>query len=116
MKESEIIDVSESQTTQVLESSSITKGKAPGLGVRSIFGMRSARASEELGSGDGGGWMESTKLERLVMELQKMKRDRAGAKAVVFSQVSVCLSLANQNEDTEFLRENCEIIFRLVVT
>lgn len=89
MKESEIIDVSESQTTKVLESGSITMGKAPGLGIRSVFGVRSVRAGEELSSGDGGGWMESTKLERLEMELQKMKRDRAGAKAVVFSQVSV---------------------------
>lgn len=91
MKESEIIEVSDSQTTQVLENDSITKEKASGLGVRSVFGVRSARAGEELGSAHGGGWMGSTKLERLEMELQKMKRDRASAKAVVFSQVSVSI-------------------------
>lgn len=41
-----------------------------------------------LGSDGPNGWVGSTKLSRLEMELGEMRRKRPGAKAVVFSQVN----------------------------
>ena len=39
--------------------------------------------------GGGAGWVGSTKLGRLEMELREMRRRRPGSKAVVFSQVYI---------------------------
>ena len=57
----------------------------------SIFGATAASATSgggvqvRGGCDSEGGWVGSTKLERLELELREMKK-RAGAKAVVFSQ------------------------------
>ncbi|CAM9969208.1 unnamed protein product [Ectocarpus sp. 12 AP-2014] len=46
------------------------------------------------GGGGGGGWIGSTKLARLELELQEMRTKAPGAKAVVFSQWTHMLDLA----------------------
>ncbi|CAM9160862.1 unnamed protein product [Scytosiphon promiscuus] len=49
------------------------------------------------GGGAGGGWIGSTKLARLEFELREMRKKRPGAKAVVFSQWTHMLDLAERS-------------------
>ncbi|CAM9576603.1 unnamed protein product [Ectocarpus sp. 4 AP-2014] len=57
-------------------------------------GARAEPAPRDTGGGGGGGWIGSTKLARLELELREMRKKTPGAKAVVFSQWTHMLDLA----------------------
>lgn len=101
MEEADIIDVAERQhdrraTNDTTTSDHHRSVRPPrqSTSVTGGIGLGGPRPAKR-GSGGGGktgGWVGSTKLGRLEIELREMKKRRAGAKAVVFSQVpAYCL-------------------------
>lgn len=96
---SDIIDASDQQEAKrddrsaTHAESSALVGTRPRAAERRAGGSgTSARGGRvvkvNLGSDGPNGWVGSTKLSRLDMELREMRRKRPGAKAVVFSQVN----------------------------
>lgn len=84
MTASDMIHISEKQehrttTPPPIKAAARGEGGTAGVGGKVRVGNKS------------GSWVGSTKLRRLELELREMKRKRAGAKAVVFSQVCLIL-------------------------
>ncbi|CAM9686210.1 unnamed protein product [Ascophyllum nodosum] len=108
MDESEIIDFPDSNKMKKSSQKTTGERKEERAASRltplpmSIFGATAASATSgggvqvRGGCDSEGGWVGSTKLERLELELREMKK-RAGAKAVVFSQWTHMLDLAERS-------------------
>lgn len=84
MSEADIIQVPDSQPTTAAAAAT---GCTDSNGNSNGESNGAARRGGKVVVGGGGGWIGSTKLGRLELELREMRRKSPGAKAVVFSQV-----------------------------
>lgn len=95
MNKADIINVQEQDTVATAKTNAATPSNKIASGGDRVRGAAEERVRvrrEARSSGVGSknaGWVGSTKLSRLEFELCEMKRQRAGAKAVVFSQVGL---------------------------
>lgn len=99
MAEADMIQVEDSQpavTAVSAETASSPLRPDPSGAAAAAVATRKSESSEGVprgggggggGGGGAGGWIGSTKLGRLELELREMRRKMPGAKAVVFSQV-----------------------------